>query len=57
MNLDGCSESVKKEIIAMHDQYLENGDRVKELRLEKKKSYIMRYLFFKLKVLYKKYNG
>lgn len=51
-NMDsGCyNQSVKKEIIAIHDQYLETGDRTRELRLQKKKVNIIRHLFLLAKV-------
>ncbi len=50
MDLEGCNQSVKKEIVAIHDQYLETKDRTRELRLQKKKVNIIRHLFLLAKV-------
>ena len=50
MNLDGCPKSIRKEIVAMHDKYLETKDGSRELRVRKKKKVnIIHYLFSLIK--------
>jgi hypothetical protein len=50
MDLDGCSKSVKKEIVAIHDQYLDNKDRSREFRIRKKRKVnIIQHLFSLIK--------
>ena len=55
MNLDGCTQSVKREIEAMRDSHLEHGGgESREFRPQKKERNFLKYLFFLNKVLPKK---
>jgi len=53
MNLDGCSQSVKKEIEAIHDKFLEDKDESREFYVQKKIK-LIHYLVLMSKVLRKK---
>ena len=50
IDLNGYSKSVKKEIIAIHDHYLENRDKLKVFdTIKKRKVNIFYYLFLLIK--------
>lgn len=57
MNLNGCPQSVRREIEAMRDDYLERGSTSRELRPQKGERDFTKYLFFLKKVLSKKNKG
>lgn len=51
MDFKGCSQSIRKEIEAIRDNYLEEGYESGELTKEKKESNFSKFLFFFSKIL------
>ena len=50
INMDGCSDSVKRELESMYDTYLESGEQVRTSHKKKKKRNFLQYLFLLTKI-------